>query len=152
MALYVYDLDNVSLNVFGIDVTGGYGSGGSISIKRNKELFMNTAGRAGDIVRSKITDESATIEITVLQTSEVNSRLSAVQALDRFATNGAGVGVFMCRDRTNGDEYFAEKCWINKLPDVEFNEEQSDRVWQLYCEKLEYNPGGRSSVAISFGV
>lgn len=150
--LHHYDLNNVSLNLFGMEITGGYGNGGSIKITRNSELYTSVVGRDGTVVRSKNMDNSVTIEITVLQTSEVNSRLKAIQALDNAGVNGAGVGNFMCRDLTNGDEYFAEKAWIHQLPEVEFAQEQTDRVWTLMAADLEHHPGGRAPVSVTAGI
>lgn len=140
----VYDLDQVSVNLAGIPFVGGWGEGGSISITFNSELFVNTVGRTGEVVRSKTNDKSAVVSLTFLQTSAHNSRLGALSLLDQNLPNGAGIGPFICRDRTNGDEYFAAKAWIQKLPDPEFGQEATDREWQIFCERLDSFPGGRS--------
>jgi hypothetical protein len=107
-------------------------------------------GRTGDVVRAKNNDKSAIVSLTFVQTSVNNSRLAALEALDRNVPNGAGIGPFLCRDRTNGDEYFSRNAWIprnawiQKNPDVEFGQEATDREWQVFCERLDEFPGGRS--------
>ena len=138
-----YDLDKVSLSVCGIPITGGYGEGGSINIKRNAELFENVVGRSGDVVRSRTNDKTSTVEITLLQTSPDNAKLAALAALDEAAPNGAGIGAFECVDRQNGDLYAGTKAWVQKLPDVTFDRKGTDRTWTVFVADLVEMPGGR---------
>lgn len=143
MAFFTYNLDQVSLVFAGVSIRGEYGEGGAISIRNNAEKFENTIGQKGDVVRSRTNDKTATIELTLHQTSPYNAQLSALSRLDDNTPNGAGVGTFLCRDRENGDEFVAARTWIQKDPDVTMNRKSGDRVWMLFCEKLERYPGGR---------
>jgi len=138
----IYDLDQVTLSFAGIPLTGGFGEGGSIKITKDENLFDKKIGRSGNVVRYKNNNRMAEIEITLVQTSAINSRLNAIAQIDMRAPNGAGVGPFMCQDRTNGDTYFAESAWIQSPPEVEFGQEVTDRVWTIACETLEFAPGG----------
>lgn len=138
-----YNLDQLSFSFAGMPITGGYGEGGSVSIKRNSELFETVVGRSGDVVRSRTNDKSGIVELTLLQTSPDNAKLAAMARLDDGTPNGAGVGVLQIRDRENGDLYTAAKAWIQKLPDTTFERKASDRVWTIACAALEFHPGGR---------
>lgn len=143
MAFATYNLDQVSLNLFGIPIVGGQGEGASIDLKFNSERYENTVGQRGDVVRSRTNDKSGTVEVTFLQTSKYNATLAAIDRLDDGTPNGAGVGPFQLRDRENGDLYVAAEAWIQKVPDVAFNRKASDRTWIIAFAECEYFPGGR---------
>lgn len=138
-----YNLDQVSFSLAGIPILGGYGEGGSINIKRNTEIFENTVGRAGHVVRSRTNDKTGTVELTLLQTDDANSQLAALARLDEGTPHGAGIGVLQIRDRENGDEYVSAKSWIQAWPDTDLDRKASDRTWMIYCEDLQFFPGGR---------
>ena len=138
-----YNLDQVSCSLAGVPILGGWGEGGSISIKRNQEIFENTVGRGGHVVRSRTSDKTGTAELTVLQTDPVNSQFAALARLDENTPHGAGIGVFQCRDRENGDEYVSAKAWIQAWPDTDLDRKATDRTWMIYCEDLQFFPGGR---------
>lgn len=138
-----YNLDQLSFSLAGIPITGGYGEGGSVTIKRNSELFEVVVGRSGDVVRSRTNDESGVVELTLLQTSPDNAKLAALARLDENTPNGAGVGVLQIRDRENGDLYTSAKAWVQKLPDSGFERKASDRAWVIACAALKFFPGGR---------
>jgi hypothetical protein len=142
MALEVFDLDNMTLSFAAIPLTGGFGEGGSVSIRKNENMFDYKVGRSGNVVRYKNNDRTATVEITLMQTSTLNSQLNAIAQLDMNASNGAGVGVFECKDNTNGDTYFAASAWLQSPPEVELGMEVTDRMWTILCERLEFAPGG----------
>lgn len=138
-----YNLDQVSTSLAGIPILGGYGEGGSVNIKRNSEIFENTVGRGGHVVRSRTNDKTGTVELTLLQTDPTNAALAALARLDENTPHGAGIGVFQCRDRENGDEYTSAKAWIQAWPDTEMARKATDRMWMIYCEDLQFFPGGR---------
>jgi hypothetical protein len=142
MAAY-YNLDQVSLSIAGVPITGGYGEGGSVSIKRNTEIFENVVGRTGEVVRSRTNDKSGTCEVTLLQTSADNAALAALARLDEGTQNGAGVGAFQCRDRENGDIYSSARAWVQKLPDIAFDRKQTDVTWVIFLEEVDFFQGGR---------
>lgn len=138
-----YDLDKVTLSICGIPITGGYGEGGSVSIKYNTEIFENVVGRSGDVTRCRTNDKTGTVEVTLLQTSPDNAKLAGLAALDEAAPNGAGVGAFQCTDLVNGDLYSASKAWVQQFPDVSFDRKATDRTWKIFCADLVAMPGGR---------
>ena len=138
-----YDLDQVGFSFAGVPISGGYGEGSSILIKRNAPLYLFKVGRAGDVVRSRNNDKTGTVELTLLQAEAANSTLNTIRLNDEYAANGAGIGAFLCRDRSNGDEYYAAEAWIHELPETEFGQETTDRKWVLICANLEFHPGGR---------
>ncbi len=139
-----YNLDQISFSFAGIIITGDFGEGAALSVKRNTELFENTTGRSGDVVRSRTNDKMGTIEVTFLQTSAYNALFNAVVELDNATPNGAGVGALQIKDRENGDIYSSPKAWIQILPETELNRKASDRTWTIACNPLTFKPGGRA--------
>lgn len=131
-----YNLSDVSFVFCGVPFLGGFGEGGAIKISRTSELYVNVVGVSGDVVRSEIADKSATIEVTLIQTSLYNKTLQALADLQ-------AIGPLLVRDRINGDEFVSSKAWVQKLPDHELGQKAVDRMWTLFCDRLEMKPGGR---------
>lgn len=132
----VYDADEVSLSLNGIPLSG-YADGAFCRIAMESDAFSDIAGTDGEVARSKSNDKRATITIMLLQTSKSNDVLSALAILDQNAPGGAGVGVFLLRDRQGTTLHLAPSAWISKLPDSEFGREAGTREWTLRCAEMQ---------------
>ena len=131
-----YHLNEVSFSFCSVPFVGGYGEGGAIKITYDAELYENVVGVSGDVVRSATQNNSATIEVTLLQTSEYNKTMQTLASLQT-------VGPLMVRDRRNACEFVALRAWVQKRPDYEFGQKSVDRTWTIKAEKLESYPLGR---------
>lgn len=141
----VYDLPEVTCNFLGIplDALGGWGDGGGIEIEYEGDSFTTKMGADGSCVRSKTGDNRAKVKLTLLQTAGANGLLSAVLNLDRKATNGAGVGPMLIRDRQGLTVIQGTKCWIIGRPKtVKFGQSAENLEWLIQITDSEDFFGG----------
>lgn len=139
---HVYDPNEVSAMVCGLPIEGGYADGTFIEIEQDSDDFVDVVGIDGDVTRSKTNDRRATITLTLMQTSESNGLLSALNNIDRKASNGAGVGPLLIKDNQGTTLFAAEKSWIAKPPTAGFDKTAGPRAWKIRVADLERFDGG----------
>lgn len=121
--------------IFGNVIIGGYAPGNSIKVTMNSDLYNEQIGADGEGARARINDRSATIELTLMQTSASNDELSAIAILD--GNTGDGVLPLLLKD-PNGNTVYSTNCaYISKLPDAEFGTELNSRVWMIKTPKMD---------------
>jgi hypothetical protein len=134
VAVRNYNLAEVQA-IFGPVEMGGYGEEGGIRIEWPENLWEYSRNGDGGGTRSKNNANDALVTVTLSQSSEKNTELSAIQTVDRLT--GAGVNPMMVRD-TNGTTLLAgTSAWIEKRPDVEFNTAATTRAWVFRVEDLD---------------
>lgn len=141
----VYDLGEVTCNFLGIplDSLGGWGDGGGIEIEFEGDSFEDKKGADGSVVRSKTYEQRATVKLTLLQTAGANAVLSGVLNLDRKASNGAGVGPLLIRDRQGLTVIAGTKCWVKGSPKtVKFGQSAENLEWMIRISDAEDFIGG----------
>lgn len=136
-----YDIKLNFANFAGIPVKG-LADGTSITIKYNSEHFKYKIGGGGDVIRYRINDDTATVEITLLPDSETNDAFSAIAILDR--KRGAGVGPFTLVDMAGRSKAVANNGWIQKMADLERGSEPQNVKWTIILADLELFVGGNS--------
>ncbi len=144
MSLKTYDPNDVSLVAFGIPITG-FADGTFISIEYNEDDFSLQVGTDGDACRSKSSNRSARMTITLGQWSLANDLLSAVHAADILTPSGDGIGPFLMKDNSGTTLAAAEKCWIAKLPTQTYGREAESREWVLETAALVSHVGGNTA-------
>jgi len=141
MSTKYYDADQVTVSIAGIPLKG-YAEDEFLSITPEADSFDDVVGVDGEVTRNKNRDERATCTVTLMQSSESNDLLSALYNTDRNASNGAGVGAFLVRDRNGRALYTATACWIKRAPDVKFGRQAKDRAWVIRIANLVRFDGG----------
>jgi hypothetical protein len=137
----VYDPDQVTVSFAGI-LMQGFADGSFVTVVQESDDFTDVVGTDGEVSRSKTNDRRATVTIKLMQTSAVNTLLSAISNRDRDTPGGAGIGQLMIRDRQGSAIYRADRAWISKPPDVDFDRGAVSREWTIRCAKLERVDGG----------
>jgi hypothetical protein len=141
----VYDLGEVTCNFLGIplDQIGGWGDGGGIEVEYEGDSFDWKKGADGSVVRSKTYENRATAKLVVLQTSAVNKVLSALLNADNAASNGAGVGPVLIRDRQGLTVISGSKAWIKGRPKtVPFKGTAENHEWLIAISDVTDFIGG----------
>lgn len=137
----VYSAKAISLSFANLQITG-WADGDFISIDNESDGFGDAVGTDGEVTRWDNNDERANVMITLMQTSSVNDKLSALHRLDKLSPNGAGIGSFYCKDTNGTSTYSGESTWIVKRPEATFGREgNKPRVWKLRVASLEANDG-----------
>lgn len=136
-ALQPYDSNEVSVTLGGRAIDGGRAAGKFVSTAFESEVFKTTPTADGPVVRSKINNESATIKLTVLQTSPAHALLTELHAAARASRNGDDIMAFEIRDLNGGGlKESAARCWIEKAPDNDYGAEAGEREWTLKTDRL----------------
>lgn len=129
--LKTYDPKKFRISFAGINLNKGIAPGTFLVVSSVSPGFSSEAGADGEVVRTRSHDRRATARLTLMQTSEVNDRLSSTYAADRAATNGQGVGAFSVKDDSAGGTTIGEasKAWISDDPDLQLEAEAGTREW-----------------------
>lgn len=109
----------------------GYGEESAIDIEPNSDHRSHKTSVDGLVVSSKLHDETATLTITLLETSASHRALMALLKLDKATPGGAGVGSFELRDLINGEVNYSEKCWIQRRPNKVVGKEAAEYEWKF---------------------
>lgn len=143
MTLKTYSADQVIAVLGVINLNSGAGPDEFLSIEYDEDDYSLQVGVTGEAARSKTNNGSATITLTVMQTSSVNALLSAARALDKATPGGLLPGPFGCTEQGAGlpgvavpQAYVAAHCWIQKSPTRGFGRDAGTRVWTLRTEDL----------------
>ncbi len=138
----IYDSNQVALVFMGIPINSGYADGEFLTIEQESQDFNVVVGTDGEVTRSKSNNRHAVIKLKLMQSSDGNAALSALNNIDMLANGGAGVGPMLIKDNQGNSLYAASKCWIAKPPDVSFDRTAGSREWTLECSFLQRFDGG----------
>lgn len=142
MGTKTYNAADVTCSFMGIPIDSGYADGEFVTIAQTAADFEVVVGTDGEVTRTQTNNRHATITLKLMQTSDGNAALSAINNLDRASGNGAGIGPMLIRDRNGTSLYTAVHCWIAKPPDVSFDRVATPREWTLECSDLIRFDGG----------
>ena len=126
----------------GILIDSGYADGEFLTIEQEEQDFLTKVGTDGEVTRSKSNNRHAIIKLKLMQTSDGNTLLSALNNIDVNTPGGLGVGPMMILDQNGTTVYTAKSCWIAKPPDVSFDRTATSREWTLEVANLIRVDGG----------
>ena len=132
---------NVSVTFAGI-IMAGFGEDEFVSVVMESDAFEDVVGADGEVVRIFNADARATVNITLMSTSDSNDKLSSLHNLDIASPNGAGVGALFIRDNNGRAVFRAQKAWIAKAPDASLGKKHTQREWKLRAAELVSFHGG----------
>jgi hypothetical protein len=142
MSTRSYDAANVTLSFMGAVIDSGFADGEFCTVEQDAADFEKVVGTDGEVTRYPTHNRAAKITVKLLQSSQGNAKLSAINLIDVTVGNGAGIGPMIIRDRGGSSIYTAAHCWISKSPDVKFDRAPTPREWMLECADLVRVDGG----------
>ena len=128
MALRTFDPRLVNILIGGVPMQG-FADGTFLSIDRDEDAFVKVVGADGTSTRIKSNNRSATLTLTLKQSSPSNDVLSGFAALDELSNTG--VVPVLVKDNSGNSIYFSATGWVQKYPLSEFSKEISNREWTL---------------------
>ncbi len=136
-----YDPKKVLVS-FGPVLFSGFADGTFINAARNNQGVNLAVGATGDAARAISNDKSGLVTLTLLQSSNVNALLSAIEKLDQ--ENGDGVNPLFIKDLKGLDVVKASTAWIQKIPDYNRGREVADGnvAWIFETDDLDIFQGG----------
>lgn len=121
----------------GNHIVSGYAEDSFVSIEPSGDGITKKVGCDGEIVRSISPDDTFTVKLTVLQTSDTNSYLQ--NCLARDMKNGEGMFPILIKDLKGGLVFSAEAAWATKSASRGFGKEASNREWEIHTGNAELN-------------
>lgn len=123
-----YSPKDVILTVGGYQLTGWQ----SINISRTVKGFTVIRGIRGKNTRVPNVDTSATITISLLQTSQGNDVLSYIHELD--LDEGTGRIALMLKDNSGRSVFSSNEAYITGYPVATFSGQFEYRNWELFAQ------------------
>ncbi len=139
MAVRTYDPKQVVVLIGGVPV-GGFADGTFLNVTRTADTFTKHVGADGNTSRTKSSDRSGEMTITLAQTSPSNDVLSGFALADELSNNG--IVPILIKDLSGRTALVSAFGWIRKMPDVEFGKEVADRAWVFDLADIETFIGG----------
>ncbi len=137
-----YDPNNVQIILGGAPMSG-FADGTFVSVSSDENLYNKTVGADGEVSRSRQNNKTATIALTLKQTSSSNDILSGFAALDE-ASDG-GVFPLMIKEIGSGRTLlFTQAAWVEKHPDTAYSKDVEDREWTIATSQMKTFIGGNS--------
>lgn len=138
-----YDPNDVQIIMGGVPITG-FADGTFINIAHDEDAYTKTVGADGEVSRARSNNRSATVTLTLKQTSASNDALSGFYAADELSN--AGVVPLMVKEIGSGRTLvFAQAAWVQKVPDVGYSKDVEDRAWTIATAQLKTFVGGNAS-------
>lgn len=134
MALQIYDPKDVHIIFGGVGPVSGFADGSFVTVESSADAFTRFVGVDGEIARSLNNNQSGMISVSLMQSSPVNARLSLVHKADLEAH--AGIFPMIIYDVNGAEIYQADRAWIARDPDVEYDRRALARTWRFETDRL----------------
>lgn len=135
---YTYSPQDVRLVIGGYIFTGW----NNITITRARS-FLPIKGIRGKHTRVQNRDTSATIVISLMQTSPGNDVFS--ETLTQDIINGTARIALTLTDRSGSSLFTSDDAFVTGFPNASFSGQFQDRTWELFCGTTsDYIVGGNS--------
>jgi len=139
MSLSTYVPEDI-LVIIGGAIMSGFGDGTFVVVERDEDTFSKKTGANGRTTRTKSSNKSGSITLTLQQTSPSNDILSAIHAIDE--QTGNGVVPVLIKDKRGTSIHSSPAAWVKKPASASYAKESEDREWVLDCADLEGHVGG----------
>ena len=129
---------------YGTHTISGYADGTYIGVTKNANTFDSVKGADGEAARVMTNNNSATITVTLLQTSQSNTVLSGFSQIDR--KTGAGALPLFIKDNNGDTAGGGSIAWVQKDPDISNSKTVEPRAWTFYVPHYEGIVGGNAQL------
>lgn len=141
MAVKTYNPAEISV-VIGGQPMRGFADGDFVAVERNEDSWTLLVGADGESTRSKNSNRSGRITLTLLASSSSNDFLSQLALTDD--TTGRGTFGLMVKDNFGTSLYTAATAWIVKQPARSFAKEAGTQEWIFETDELITYSGSNS--------
>ena len=124
---------------------GGYSLAGweEVSISRSVQGFRSIRGIRGKNTRVRNVDSSATISISLIQTSPSNDVLSTIHTMDM--QRGTGRLAITLKDKSGRSLFHSDEAYITGFPESVFTNGIETRIWTIFCQTTSsFSVGGNT--------
>jgi len=134
-----YSPKDVVLTISGYQFTGWE----NITISRNAKGFVPIRGIRGKNTRVRNKDSSATLYISLIQSSQGNDVLSSIHEQDLLF--GTGRLTLMLKDNSGRSVFSSNEAFVSGFPTSSFSGQFEYRNWEIYAlSTATYSIGGNA--------
>lgn len=137
--LGTYSPEDVNILVAGIVPIEGLAAGSFLTISKNLQPFTTQRTSDGQIARLHNLDDTYSITLTLHSASESNDVLNILSNIDQTLLKGK-FPLFI-KDTKGTSFFYSTTTWVESVPDQEFADTITDRVWVLRSSQAVTNIG-----------
>ena len=126
--IMTYDPKKVTMS-FGSHIVTGFADDSFITIEPHGDGITMQYGCDGEIARSATPDDTYSVKLTLLQTSESNSFLQEAYNRDRHTCDG--MLPLLIKDLRGGVVFSAEYAWVLNSTSRTFGKEANNTEWEF---------------------
>ena len=126
-----YNPSDVRLKIGGYEVVGW----DNVRIARTKFGFNPVQGIRGKHTRVPSGDTSASITLTLVQTSPSNDVLSEIYRLDEI--QGTGRIALTLKDSSGKSVFSSSEAYVTGYPETVFSGDFEYRAWTIFCQTTD---------------
>jgi hypothetical protein len=124
-----YDPKKVIITLGGVPING-YADGTFVQIDPNGDTWTKKVGADGEVARALSNDNTATVQITLMQTSLSNIYLQTVMNADKLT--GLGMLPLSFTDVNSGEFHYWPQAWVTTAPPTGRAKETTDKQWTIH--------------------
>lgn len=145
MDVLTYSPGQVVVSICGYIVDGW----SNISVAFNSPVFRQVRGIRGKNTRIRNKDTSATVRISLIQSSVANDVLTNLLSEDR--NSGASRLDITIKDNSGTGLFASSTAYIEGFPEMGYSASQSERVWTVLCDaSSNVTVGGNAEQGVDF--
>lgn len=140
--LATYIPEEVSVLLCGFYPAEGFVDGTFITVNKDVQPFSTQKSADGQVVRVYHSDQTYTIQLTVLSGSSTNTFLTKLWQIDEITQSGQFP--FYVKDGSGSDLFFSTNTWIEGLPSLVKSNDYEPRTWILKSSNAVINIGSNN--------
>lgn len=125
-------------------VVQGFSEDSIVNIERNAETFTMYTGADNTSTRIYNANKSATLTMSLQQTSASNDILSQLYNNDAASRNSSGLFTISVTDASGRSRYFSDDAYIGVVPNSPFANSMQVRDWVIHAHNMESHIGGNA--------
>lgn len=125
-------------------IVSGYSEDSIVNIERVAETFTMYTGADNTSTRIYNANKSATVTLSLQQTSASNDILSLLYANDSASRNSSGLFALQISDASGRSRFFSDDAYVGVVPNSAFANSMQTRDWVLHAHNLDTYIGGNA--------
>jgi len=139
MALKTYNAKDVVI-IFGGKTLTGYADGEFCTVDMAEDAWTHQVGADGEECRSKSNNNSATVVLRFLQSSDANRILSEAYLADK--ANNSGVKPMLIADKSGTSLHASKEAYVVKPAAAPYGKEGGEREWTIRLADAQHYVAG----------
>jgi GTP-dependent phosphoenolpyruvate carboxykinase len=127
-------------------IISGYSEDSIVSIERSAETFTMYTGADNTMTRIYNANTSATITLSLQQTSASNDILSLLYQNDAASLTSDTMFSIQVKDNSGRSNYFSDNAYVGVVPNSAFSNSMNTRDWVIHAADLQTYIGGNAKL------